>query len=126
LPKKEKLDKLRETSPSVIRNSIWMFVYRIAGFILALALTILGIVMLVSSTTGCSSMSIILGEDKETVRENYARLSFYAGIAFFVTGILCAIISRLAAKLIRRNMYIIDLEHFARQPAEDAGQETSV
>ena len=86
-----------------------MFVYRIAGFILALALTILGIAMLVNSTAGYSIMSIILGEDKETVRENYARLSFYTGIAFFVTGILCAIISQLAAKLIRRNMYIIDL-----------------
>lgn len=107
---KEKYNSLKEESPSVIRNSLLMFLYRIIGALLGIVLIVLGICMLISSTAGYTIMSVVMGENETIKNEQYSQLSFFAAIVIITIGILCLIISRLANKLIRRNIYIMELE----------------
>jgi len=106
----EKYALLEQYRPSVLRNSALMLFYRVAGFLLGLLLVVMGMAMLLNSTVGFSIMPVIVGDDEVIKHEQFAQLHFFIAIAFIIMGILCYIISRLALKQIRRNLYIINLE----------------
>jgi hypothetical protein len=108
----EKYELLRKKCPSLMGNSVFMFLYRIVFGLLAFVCLAVGIYLLISSTSykGLSTLMNV----PATPNEDYLQLLKYGSICICLLGFLFLIVSSLAAKLITRNNYIKELDQWAK------------
>ena len=111
MPKlKDQYELLKENSPSVVGNSLLMFIYRIVGMLLSLAAILFSISLLVNAAIGNQLMSFITGTPAKLPDEVTAHITVFVALVSIGLGILFFIISTLAKRLLKRNTYIIELE----------------
>ncbi|MCX6316205.1 MAG: hypothetical protein NTW29_02865 [Bacteroidetes bacterium] len=118
---KERLESLQEHRPSIIRNSILVFVYRTLFGLIGMTAFILGVAMIINAAVGQNIISFIIDKNKEnTTPDTYKSLGMLLGLLLILTGIISFFIYSLAGKVSRRNSYIMDLEDLTTEMIDES------
>lgn len=111
--------QLRDSSPSIFRSSLLMLFYRYGGLFLAPVSVFLGISIIISSTIGDTVIRFLANSSVNLPSPETNRFITILGLAFILVGIMLFIMSRLAKRIIKRNLYILDLQEVMDEQFEN-------
>lgn len=117
LSRRQKLEWLREHSPSYVRSAILMWLLSAFGTVLGVLFFLLAIVLALNASIGQQLLQWVMhpGDADAVGSQSASRLNWVMAGAATAIAILCFVIANLSRKVNRRNWYIAKVEKVAEE-----------